>query len=199
MKLLSKLAGLDEEQLKRTSQLHKFNRLYKLDTGAATTRLRTYKKFIFVGDPFQRFVDAYLTIFINHPDDFYRKLGKLIVKNYGTDTRPHTITFNEFLSYLTGYSSSNRANTHWSPYFDRNKICEIRYDFIGKQETVEEDMAYLLQEVFHLNDTTLPGMKTPTPNIGKFYSSIPEKIISKLVNYYEPDFKIFGYNMSIPA
>ncbi|XP_072038351.1 carbohydrate sulfotransferase 8-like [Amphiura filiformis] len=186
--------------------LYTANRLNKLKYGAAIMRLRNYKKFIFIRDPFTRFVSVYRNKFIEHPDEKYFKLlSKRIVQKYREDKKSNAEqmpTFSEFVDYITGYDKSRRANTHWSSYVTRNRACLLKHDFIGKLETMEDDFPYLFQHLLH-TDITIAGPRDNTTTghtsiLQNLYSGVSEKSIGKLLKFYENDFRVFGYNMSVP-
>ena len=183
------------------------NRLYDLKYGGVMKRLREYKKIIFVRDPFTRFVSVYRNKFIEHPNKFYKQFAALIIKLYRRKdiSNKEILKFSEFLQFVTGYDDSRRRNTHWSSYVRRNKVCLLEHDFIGKLETMEDDLNYLSKQILGLEGKSIiegPRHNTTTGQtnlLHSMYSQVPKKTLQKLVKFYESDFKIFEYNSTIPS
>ena len=84
-------------------------------------------------------------------------------KNCGKLSKSKDISFPKFVNYvLKEYSESDchkhynhpclAINIHWRPYNARCSYCDIPYNVIGRLETFEEDLRYLLlkQNLTHL-------------------------------------------------
>lgn len=195
------------------AKLYQHNRLYELNFGAVIMRLRTYKKFIFVRDPFARFVSAYKNKFLEYSDEQTAKQIALVISKHYRDKkdkrknkhRPEDVSFLEFIRYLTGHHYGNRANTHWSSYVNRNKVCLLKHDFIGKLETMEDDSNYFLNHVLQgdvknnkdlfISSGRKKGSATGnTKLLRDMFSKIPKANMDILLKFYKADFHIFGYS-----
>ena len=79
--------------------------------------------------------------------------------------------------------------------------CAIKFDFIGKYETLGEDAIQVLRQL-HIN-ATFPkadkGANTNTESaiLKRYYSKIPKQITDKIVDVYKKDFQLFGYDSNI--
>ncbi len=183
------------------------NRLYRLSKAGALTRLRHYKKFIFVRDPFARFVSVYRNKFVDHPlEPYFRNVATNIISRYRKDkvaNKSDRPTFPEFIDYITGYDDSRRANTHWSSYVTRNKVCLMEHDFIGTLETMEDDFTYLFHHLLKIGkNIKIPQSRSGTTTgnvklIKDMYAKVSAKSLQKLKNYYVNDFLVFGYNIDL--
>lgn len=74
--------------------------------------------------------------------------------------------------------------------------CQIKYDFIGRLETLETDAEQLLKllRVEHL--VRFPSgsrNRTATSWERDWFAQIPLTMRRELYKLYEPDFKMFGY------
>ena len=110
--------------------------------------LRHYHKAMFVRHPLDRLWSAYNSKFVNQNPRFLMQYGR---KMFGRFRRRHIstdppcvkdVTFREFVSFMMLRTSG--ANVHWMTYNRLCGPCELNYDYIGKLETFEADMAYLV-------------------------------------------------------
>lgn len=74
--------------------------------------------------------------------------------------------------------------------------CQVKYDFIGRLETLETDAEHLLKllEVDHL--VRFPsGARNRTAASWErdWFAQIPMTMRRELYKLYEPDFQLFGY------
>ena len=110
--------------------------------------LQSFRKALFVRNPLDRLWSAYNSKFVNLNPRFLQQYGRTILRRFrqfpsapalecGSD-----VTFLEFISFVT--TDERRNNVHWMLYDRLCAPCELSYDFIGKLETFEADMTYLL-------------------------------------------------------
>jgi len=58
------------------------------------------------------------------------------------------VTFLEFVQYVIREKySKKRRDIHWMPQYKHCNPCLIKYDFIGRYETLEEDAKHVLAKV----------------------------------------------------
>ena len=183
-------------------------RMYKMSKENARTRFINYITFIFVRHPLARLLSAYKDKFVTNHIPRYIQIGRRIIKaTRPTATREelsaaNDVTFLEFIKFVTGEPNSRRGNTHWSSLVVRNKVCDVKHDFIGKLETMTDDLNLLMTDVLHVPNWKMgKAYNSSTTNndiLKTYYSQIPEELMHKIYHYYEADFRLFGYNMSIP-
>ena len=58
--------------------------------------------------------------------------------------------FNEFLWLIT--KSGMRGDPHWTSYQKQCTPCDIHYNFIGKLESFNKDLHYIMTTVFHASE-----------------------------------------------
>ncbi|KAG8014638.1 Carbohydrate sulfotransferase 12 [Nibea albiflora] len=143
-------------------------------------------------------------------EDFYRQFGSVMVRRYGnvSGTLPETAaeafaagikpTFQQFITYLLDPETERESifNEHWRQVYRLCHPCQVKYDFIGRLETLETDAEQLLKllEVDHL--VRFPsGARNRTAASWErdWFAQIPITMRRELYKLYEPDFELFGY------
>lgn len=128
----------------------------------------------------------------------------LTVKTYRKNPSNHSlqhgddVTFSEFVTYLTTeIGPGGEYNEHWKPIHQLCAPCAVRYDIIGKYETLYEDADYLLHQLGE-SPSAFPRFARPsntTSTLGKYFGSLTVDLLRKLYSVYEVDFRLFGYNL----
>ena len=111
------------------------------------------------------------------------------------------ITFLEFLKYIiffTRKSSANDLDIHWRPISLLCKPCAIKYDVIGRFETLSEDSEAILDFV-HPNipefmyEFPKRNPKVTSNNCNEVFRKIPLEVRRSLYDIYRDDFLLFDY------
>nr|XP_019958676.1 PREDICTED: carbohydrate sulfotransferase 12 isoform X1 [Paralichthys olivaceus]XP_019958677.1 PREDICTED: carbohydrate sulfotransferase 12 isoform X1 [Paralichthys olivaceus] len=201
--------------LVHNSTLHltfaKFWRHYgSLSRHLMALKLQHYTKFLFVRDPFVRLISAFRNKFGRPNQDFYKQFGSVMLRRYGnvSGSLPETVaeafaagikpTFQQFVTYLLDPDTEQESvfNEHWRQVYRLCHPCQVKYDFIGRLETLEPDADHLLKllKVDHL--LRFPSgarNRTATSWERDWFAQIPVTMRRELYKLYEPDFKLFGY------
>uniref|UniRef100_A0A1B6KWD5 Carbohydrate sulfotransferase n=1 Tax=Graphocephala atropunctata TaxID=36148 RepID=A0A1B6KWD5_9HEMI len=165
--------------------------------------LQTHTKFIFVRHPFERLLSAYKNKFeqrYNSSKYFQSRFGRKIVKTFRTNPSYRSlmngddVTFSEFVAYVT--SKNSVFNEHWMPIDKLCNPCLVKYDFIGKYETLNRDAQYILDHI-GVGDISFPRIRpTNTSNhLSKYISHLSYSSIISLYKIYYNDFKLFQYSL----
>jgi len=141
----------------------------------------------------RKFSSSYLT-----PNDqqAYRN-NKLLQKQANEPCEKIIPTFEHFVEYII--SDSSQTDVHWQPYSTLCNVCKLKYNFIGKYETIQEDLNFL-QIKLGLNSTDwnadnhFSTGKTKE-NYKLMYSKLSNSLICNLKDFYKDDFKFFDYRM----
>ncbi|XP_071549737.1 carbohydrate sulfotransferase 11-like isoform X2 [Panulirus ornatus] len=171
-------------------------------------KLRMYTKFLIVRHPLERLVSAYRNKLVKNSTsaaDFKRRYGVSIMKKYrkgvsaqNISKSGHGITFPEFVNYLveTGQDSLQSLNEHWAPYVDLCHPCTIKYNIIGKYETLDEDSEYILRKIGAPHDLHFPPLvaSRTASLVADHMASLTQELSQKLYNLYKFDFKLFEYD-----
>ena len=162
--------------------------------------------FSFVRHPFERIVSAYKNKFLN---------GETVVSRQYTKK---SITFPEFIDLVLDQfriqekclDSPNKyicanIDQHWDLFNHRCLYCDIQYDVIGKIESFNDDIKYIvlkqkLEELIPLNTTNLHlnDKKEYASNSTLYYFSQLSKFQKdRLYECYKFDFELFDYDVDI--
>lgn len=164
-----------------------------------------YTKLVFVRHPFERLISAYHDKFVDQNSTVYQLgIGTGIIRKY----RPHPsessltngndVTIPEFVSYVIDEWKSGRRqlDVHWRPMVDLCLPCSIDYDIVGKFETLNHDVEFLLKKLDESSIIKLFQLAKPPPSTSsmkQFINQLSQQQLIDLFHVYEDDFRIFGY------
>ena len=166
--------------------------------------LKYYFKVMFVREPLSRIVSAYADKFERGDKRSYNRLGLKIVKKFRNfsdiTTNGNIVTFAEFVKHLLRLKQKKLpfTNNHWQLYDELCKPCTVHYDFIGKYETMERDVNFLLRKLGVAN-MTFPSRDTRNHLYRKKFStsqyldSLTVHDLQSLRDIYSVDYDMFGY------
>ncbi|XP_061731529.1 carbohydrate sulfotransferase 11 [Nerophis ophidion] len=173
-------------------------------------RLRSYLKFVFVREPFERLVSAYRNKFTrSYNTAFHKRYGTKIVRRHRAHPRPEAlangddVSFAEFVYYLVDEATQAEEpfNEHWERVHSLCHPCFIHYDVVGKYETLEQDSDYVLRLAGVEDEVSFPASSKSTRTTGdmaaQFFHNISPFYQKKLFNLFRMDFLLFNY--SVPA
>ncbi|XP_070696490.1 carbohydrate sulfotransferase 11-like isoform X2 [Pempheris klunzingeri] len=170
-------------------------------------RLRSYLKFIFVRDPFERLVSAYRNKFTrSYNTAFHKRYGTKIIRQHRANPEPkalekgNDVSFQEFVQYLVDPRTQREGpfNEHWERVHSLCHPCLIHYDVVGKYETLEPDAQAVLSLAGVEGTLQFPtsGKSTRTDGnmAARFFKHISPFYQKKLFNLYRMDFLLFNYS-----
>ncbi|XP_054163738.1 carbohydrate sulfotransferase 11-like [Oppia nitens] len=183
------------------------------DTTEITYKLRSYLKFMFVRNPYERLLSAFRNKFEDTFKDYFReRFGRKIVKQFRQQPtnesleRGHDVTFEEFLTYISQLNTSDhnhQFNEHWRPVTNLCFPCAIDYDVIGKYETLHSDVQLVLRKARINHLIQFPKREDTYSNlpssdlISQYYTNVSDILIDKLAKVYNQDITLFQYNYDI--
>ncbi|XP_063702327.1 carbohydrate sulfotransferase 11 [Culicoides brevitarsis] len=180
--------------------------------------------FLIVREPFERLLSAYRNKLEGCRNKYYKLLGEQIVRKFRRDKNNKPInnkkahklskhsgpTFKEFLQFLVHhYKTGGRFDEHWSPIYTFCTPCSINLTLIAKTETFQRDTEYIIRqaglESLLLDKMPKKSVKVKTianratngdtkSLIPKYFAQIDENLLREILEIYEPDFELFGYN-----
>ncbi|XP_034424540.1 carbohydrate sulfotransferase 12-like isoform X3 [Hippoglossus hippoglossus] len=161
-------------------------------------KLKHYTKFLFVRDPFIRLTSAYRDKFEKDNDFYYDTFARDILRLYGNQPNPPHISFYNFIQYLLDPQTERELpfEPHWRQMHRLCHPCLIQYDFIGHQETLQEDAEQLLNTLKLQNSIKFPASYdniTAPESLSGWFRTVPLVERRKLYKLYETDFRLFGY------
>jgi tetratricopeptide (TPR) repeat protein len=153
-----------------------------------------YFKFVFVRNPWNRLVSAYLNKFMQtSPKPFTLEVIQSVYERQNlTPDYERSITFKQFINYLV-VTEDELLNGHWKPqylFLGNNK-----FDFIGKFETLTQDFQYIKQKLNLELDLEWANKTEKTENINvleNYADYYPDSLrqLKQMPNYksfYTPD------------
>ncbi|XP_045921317.1 carbohydrate sulfotransferase 12-like [Micropterus dolomieu] len=171
-------------------------------------KLKHYTKFLFVRDPFVRLISAYRDKFQKENEYFY-SFARDILRMYGNQSDPPQTaheafasdirpSFYNFIQYLLDPWTEKEQpfEPHWRHMHRLCHPCIIQYDFVGHQETLQQDAEQLLK-ILNLEDEIKfpPSYENMTSlsSVLDWFRTVPLEDRRKLYDLYERDFTLFGY------
>ena len=168
--------------------------------------LNTYFKVMFVRHPLERLLSAFRNKFMASYNQYFpMKYGRKIIRKYRKNpsakslAKGSDVRFEEFVKYLLDLKGTSESyNTHWREYYKLCHPCMVQYDMIGKYETLEQDVDYVLK-ILGVDDLIKfppkPRVKGPSTRdlLAQSYKNVTSFEIHKLWEMYAVDFAMFGY------
>jgi chondroitin 4-sulfotransferase 11/chondroitin 4-sulfotransferase 13/dermatan 4-sulfotransferase 1 len=165
------------------------------------------KKYTMVRDPYSRVLSAYLNKIENRlppqaetdDEDHFRKIVRDIdgfrIDKLGSEAYPE-ITLEVFLLWLQAGESWFTKDEHWAPQSELLLHPDVKFDFVGRFENLNEDAAIILKSMGC--DQPFPSQKdvkfAPTNASKKILSYITDNNKSFICSYYYHDFKFLNYD-----
>lgn len=183
------------------------HRLENFDHAGIAERLRSYTKVLFVREPFERLVSAFRDKF-ESPNSYYHPVfGRAIISRYRTNATPAAlrtgagVTFREFIQYLLDVRRPVGMDIHWEPVSQLCNPCLLRYNFIGKFESIETEANFLLRSIGAPSNLTFPKFKDRNPDAERTSSKITQSYFAQLnsterqkaYDFYYKDYLMFNY------
>lgn len=92
-----------------------------------------------------------------------------------------------------------QGDVHWQPYSNLCQACLVKYNFIGKYETIQEDLKFFKgklglntadwdKEIFFATGKTQENYKL-------MYSKLSKDLLCHLQDFYRNDLKLFHYRV----
>ncbi|KAJ0036596.1 hypothetical protein NQD34_005273 [Periophthalmus magnuspinnatus] len=181
-------------------------RMSDLSVSEINQRLRSYLKFLFVREPFERLVSAYRNKFTrSYNTAFHKRYGTKIIHRHRPNPQPEAlekgndVSFLEFVQYLVDPRTQREDfNEHWERVHSLCHPCLIHYDVVGKYETLEPDAQAVLKLAGVDQTIQFPTSHKSTRTDGNmaagFFQDISPFYQKKLFNLYRMDYLLFNYS-----
>ncbi|KAM9752799.1 carbohydrate sulfotransferase 11-like isoform 2-T2 [Menidia menidia] len=181
--------------------------LSEFPVGEINRRLRSYLKFLFVREPFERLVSAYRNKFTrSYNTAFHKRYGTKIIRRHRPHAEPRAlqagddVSFGEFVQYLVDPRTQREEplNEHWERVHSLCHPCLLHYDVVGKYETLQPDAQAVLRLAGAEAAVQFPASAKSTRTDGhmaaRFFKHVSPLLQRKLFNLYRMDFLLFNYS-----
>ena len=160
-----------------------------------------FKKITFVRNPYSRLLSCYLHRIVGNRRSNPSK--KVLGRRFGI-SEFRDLTFARFIDLITDMESLEMER-HWAVQHDAVMYPMVDYAFIGRQETLAQDLralekllfgapAFDLENVDGINKS--PMQTSATGKLRQYYS---DAVMRKVADRYRIDFETFGYDTDLPA
>ena len=173
-----------------------------------------YTKFMVVRHPIDRLISAYKNLLNYNGNGPYYAIQPMIDLFHLNQIED--LTFAMFLYAISDENFKSYNDPHWQPYSLTCNPCVIKYDYIVRTETMQEDpdMIQVLEKMQYnksemhsvvnpgtvtMNDT-LPvrdGLYRAERRYQTWLQDVPEQILRDVHHRYRDDFLLFGYTFDI--
>lgn len=151
-----------------------------------------YFHFTFVRNPYSRILSCFLDRIQNINSAPYKELVRWAGREIG-----YNFTFSEFVALICEQSDCEQ-NNHWRLQYADAMCGAIKYDFIGKQETFDNDMKIIWKSLFPESSvkdfSKINKSPAKTGSKEKLHEYWNQDLISKVADRYKADFEYFDYN-----
>ncbi|NXC39580.1 CHST9 sulfotransferase, partial [Penelope pileata] len=190
---------IEHEHIHQTSMI---KRLTAYPPDKQEEILNNYTKVMFTRHPLERLVSAYRDKFL-HPEPYYSTAVANVIramfrKNKNSSEK---VSFQEFVSFIIA-NPPNALDIHWKPMFLLCDPCNIRYDILGKYETLGLDSERVLKAIGAPKSLQYPSLKkygsdkrTNGDITVEYLRQLSSEQIEKIKKLYQMDFLLFNYTM----
>lgn len=168
------------EGFKKTSR-----RLSSLSDTEVNDLLSGYFKFTVVRNPYSRFLSAYF-------DKIHRRTPHSeVVARFLKKGPSETISISEFLGFLEAPEGVD-SDGHWARQTDIIALPVENLDFIGRCETMPEDMPVMMQRLYGRFEE-VPNFSPHATGADKKLDACSEQDLQRIYRIYEKDFDLLKY------
>uniref|UniRef100_A0A1B0G129 Carbohydrate sulfotransferase n=1 Tax=Glossina morsitans morsitans TaxID=37546 RepID=A0A1B0G129_GLOMM len=187
-----------------------FKNLSSLNDTERNQIFSEYTRFLIVRHPFERLLSAYRNKLEGRTASaryFQRRIGRQIIKAFRVNPSNHSlthgddVTFAEFIQYLLtpelSLSNQSNYNEHWEPITKLCNPCIMKYNLLGKFETLLDDSALALYSAGadHLTFPTGHKPSSTRKQLRKYFDPLSISAIRRLYEIYAEDFRLFDYSL----
>ena len=197
------------------THLNKLKLLKDYSKSRMLRKMTEYQKFMFVRDPLERLVSAYRSKFVIHPNPdsravFLQRIQEFYIEHKAQEKERNilkqlqsgVVSFKEFLYYLLDHLElEGQVNEHFAPMATLCNPCEVKYNYIGSYETLNEDANFIFRKLgipHHFPGRNDNYSSEETRNlVESYYKDLSPDLMRLVWEMFKKDYVIF--DMPIPT
>ena len=197
------------QSISKSSKLRKVHAQSTITINQTNCELReelfaSSNRVLFTRNPYERLFSAYKDKFVPPKDLAFKNIEKKIFRMFPNNLKnlERDATFEEFLEFVIhehNIGGISDQHNHWRPVTKICLPCHIKYDFIGKMETLIEDSKYVMDLANMENKNLFPakaGNSAHTRSlVEKAYSNVHKTTLNRLYEIYKEDLEAFAYTV----
>jgi hypothetical protein len=158
-----------------------------------------FRKLTFVRNPYSRMLSCYLHRIVGTPR---LNPSKKVLARHARRIDPSRLSFEQFVDIATGMENAEMER-HWAVQHDAVLYPLVRYDFVGRQESLIDDLLALETLLFGkpVFDRAALGSVNKSPrqtgSTAKLREHYTDRIAAKVAERYAIDFDTFGYSRDL--
>ncbi|XP_052083511.1 carbohydrate sulfotransferase 9-like [Mytilus californianus] len=147
----------EKGKYRRTCAMNSMNWTYNM--------LRVTKSFMFARNPYSRILSAYIDKLYSPNPYFWKTLGVVVMKTIRNKTSCGSdVTFRSLVEYIIQTPIEN-LDDHFIPISSICRPCNVQYHYIGKMETLPEDVRRFLGFVGYYRKNFNQILSRPLTNL----------------------------------
>ncbi|XP_050690115.1 carbohydrate sulfotransferase 12-like [Eriocheir sinensis] len=117
--------------------------------------------------------------------------------------RNTSFSFSQFLHHVVWTHDMGMPDEHWMTYTETCDPCRMKFDYVLKLETIQEEMQHLLCGVLGFPERVSIPVKHRSYGHGlghsdrEYYANVSRELMDRLLHIYRHDFAIFGYSRDL--
>ncbi len=160
--------------------------------------------FSFVRHPFDRLVSTFENKFLFRQDKTYYRSAEKINGDFGRFIAIVIEDVSRFLEHPKFV-----IDVHWRPFYVRCDYCNVDFNVIGKVETFDEDVLYIVNKAGLVDELLDPDYMDPDSihrlnsvphdvnRTEKYFAKLSSAAKRKLYDLFRLDFELFGYKPNV--
>ena len=178
----SKQSGLKHEMLINLWKV------WNIEEAIDASSERNVFSFMISRNPYERILSAYRDFYVDFSNDVY-------IKEFLKLKKTDKLTFKYFIEFLVDLPI-HLFNFHLMPMYLLCKPCQMKYDILGRMDSLHEDSQKILNRL-GINQTLAHDHPTEggcsKGKLEEYYSEISHDVMKKFNKRYDMDFILFDY------
>ncbi len=162
-------------------------------------------KILLVSHPFERllavFQDRFQDLMENRRSQYWNRMSRKIIRLHHPayteeEIRDAVVSFEEFIQFIVYHKD---FNVHWGNTYEVCHPCDIQYDYIGKVETLQTDIKYMMKKLYGSTDMApvvgghLTNKRNDIARMKSYYRNATLNSLLFLYDQYSVDFYMYNY------